>query len=211
MPLPSCWTSPLPLPRLTYPRSGSGRRARPQATRKFHAVSLFLAVSSMIFPLNCLTFQGPLGKAGPQLASSTDWSLPKALPSGQRCIFLIFSPLSCRTYRAEFPLSAGAQGCWRYWLEWIVVTFFFFLMNSLHNRKASDFTSYFHAPWVLVATALRGHVAVIVLRACSPPFPKLQSSFEPHSAKWTTASGNIRNDTVTVDFRNKWHQSIIVF
>lgn len=130
--------------------------------------TLFHSVSSVIFPVNLLTFQGPLGKTGPPLPSLSVASSSKlsevCLKVCLRASFaLIVSSgfffsvlLRPQSRAASLPLSPAHRAAEDTdWNERL--SLFFFFMTSLQSTKASDFPSCFSVARVLVATAPREH------------------------------------------------------
>lgn len=147
--------------------------------------TLFHSVSSVIFPVNLLTFQGPLGKTGPPLPSLSFASSSKL---SEVCLKLCLRASFALIVSSGFFFSVllhpqsraaslwGAQSCGRYWLKWTFVTFFF-LMTSLQSTKASDFPSCFSVARVLVATAPREHAQYLSCSWGSASFQRSHSSF----------------------------------
>lgn len=129
--------------------------------------TLFHSVSSVIFPVNLLTFQGLLGKTGPPLpslsvASSSKLSevcLKLCLRASFALIVIFWIFLFCPAASTEQScLSPGRTKLQKILTEMNVCHFFFFFfMTSLQSTKASDFPSCFSVARVLVATAPREH------------------------------------------------------
>lgn len=106
--------------------------------------TLFHSVSSVIFPVNLLTFQGLLGKTGPPLPSLSVASSSKL---SEVCLKLCLRASFALIVSSGFFFSVllrpqsraaslpGAQNCRRYWLKWTFVTFFFFLWLRCRARK----------------------------------------------------------------------------